>query len=419
MPRLASRAPLARSTRKPATLVVPRSTASPSVRLPGGGEADQLAPAQVRAQRPVDGRADTPGNCRAAARSTASGGAAGRAAPGRRRRDVSDSVAAATLTARAAHGRVERRRLRSGRWPRRRPARSAPASARRPRSCSRRAGRSGRRAAISSWLPPRRGLLVLPLVWRRSPCDHAPSRCRRCRGRRRRRRCARRCGARIGRCVSPGCVDLAVELRKAQRVRACSAADMRCCMMLARCASGCRRHAAAASDLAFAARRAVVAARPARRRQIDADAEHHRDRFQRAHELAGGRGSRRSSPHAASRSTAACASSASPGSPARSSPAIVSPRRARPRACGPADGGESASSNSLPSLSSASASDARRSREQRAHPLLRAPARACTRRRRARSARPIAAAASGACRVSPPGAQHVRRRCAQRHDRDN
>ena len=76
MPRLARRAPLCRSTRKPATLVVPRSTARPSVRRARRRKPDQLAFARRARAATSRCRAAPSGSCRAAARSTAGSGLA-------------------------------------------------------------------------------------------------------------------------------------------------------------------------------------------------------------------------------------------------------------------------------------------------------------------------------------------------------
>ena len=185
MPRLARRAPLCRSTRKPATLVVPRSTARPrvaaaraaktrSARARGYARAAtsrrRAAPRAVAGRRPDRPRA-------AAARQRADHAVEVRQIVGERRLRNADVA--------AHHGRIERQDLNGFAGvkfgPHHRRQRARGNLHRRNRTSA----SPGRRAPIAAFFRCRQplvvGLVDLALD------DRAPGRCRRCRGRRRRR----------------------------------------------------------------------------------------------------------------------------------------------------------------------------------------------------------------------------------------
>ena len=238
----------------------------------------------------------------------------------------------------------------------------APTSAQRHQACNRRAASAGRRAAIAAAAgaprrPARRshGRCVAHLALRHSTEQvpqlprppQAPTM----------RKPLRRAQWKM---VSPGCVvDAAVELRKRKRTRRLGSDSRRCCDSAPRAGANARvgrRLRRAIGHPACGARRTIVAARPARRRQIDADAEHHGDGFER----------RSAWPRftltpieaaSARRSTRPCVCKARPGSPGRNSPAMLkfcARATAHMRSCA---WRVAASSNWLPMSSSASASE--------------------------------------------------------------
>ena len=313
-----------RSTRKPATLVVPRSTARPSV---AGGAAKSrsarrsrdmrahrpIAVAQSRRQLPRRGEID----CGRAA-------AAARGSRGRGRTRISASVACGTLMSRLDHGRIERQ--------------NSTAS---PPSNSARTTGASERGAISivqsdcgddlAGAHPARLFLGRRQPRARRPSSTSPATIRTAAGA---ARAASAAGADDAHAVAPralerssrpAAVDVAVQLGEGS----VKLLPPVCRWLMARAQT--RRPAAAARpDIRqLRRRRAIVASRPMRRRQIDADTQHHRHRFERMQGLAGRHAARRSSPAPARRSTAALCRAAGPDRPRRNSPAAVKPALAR------------------------------------------------------------------------------------------
>ena len=184
MPRLATRAPLARSTRKPATLVVPRSTARPRVRRPGGDKSDQLslrgyARAATSRFRATQRAAAAP----RADRLRAAGIASARITRSRSDR-LSASVACGTLMSRLDHGRIERQHFNGF------AGIEFSAHHRRQRARGNLHDAIGLRRDLAGAHPARLFRLCPSLSCRRRRPRlrrFAPGRCRRCRGRRRRR----------------------------------------------------------------------------------------------------------------------------------------------------------------------------------------------------------------------------------------
>ena len=163
------RAPLARSTRNPAMLVVPRSTASPSVRLLGAAKSiASRSRRRTRTDQLLSRK--TAGSCRAAARSSVTKGCGSASATRSASARMSDSVAAGTLTSwfttAGSSGKVSTASPAST-FARTIGAkdRSATSIVQSPRATSWQArSHRGRRLVVSC------AAIIWPLLWRTSPC---------------------------------------------------------------------------------------------------------------------------------------------------------------------------------------------------------------------------------------------------------